>query len=52
MEIPKIMSKERRTKNVPFMNSSCIPSSTNRCCFVANHHINTSNELAIITTIQ
>jgi hypothetical protein len=52
MEIPKIMGSDRRTKKVPFMNSGCIPLSTNRCCLVANHHINTSNELAIITTMQ
>jgi hypothetical protein len=52
MEILKIMGVARSAKKVPFMNSGYVPLSTNRYSFVAYHHINTSNELVIITIMQ
>jgi hypothetical protein len=52
MEILKVMGMDRSPKKVPFMNNGCVPLSTNRCSFVANHHIDTSKELVMITTMQ
>jgi hypothetical protein len=52
MEILKVMGIDRGTKKVPFMNKAFIFLSTNRWPRVAYHHIDTSKELVMITTMQ